>query len=79
LKGRNLIGPNLRRIRRAIRPKVTLDDLSARLALGGLQLNRATLSKIENQQRSVFDFEIVALAEALRVSPMELLKPTMVE
>jgi len=56
-----------------------LDDLSARLALGGLQLNRATLSKIENQQRSVFDFEIVALAEALRVSPMELLKPTMVE
>lgn len=51
-------------------PKVTLEDLSGRLAVRGVYLDCAALSRIENQQRAVFDFEVPAFASALKV-PLE--------
>lgn len=71
-KGLNLIGPAVRRIRTSKRPKVTLDDLSARLEISGVSLSRSILSRIENQQRSVFDYEVIAISHALGV-PLEVL------
>ena len=65
--GKNLIGPNLHAIRIQLTPKVTLEDLSGRLAARGLYLDRSALSRIENQERAVFDFEVVTIAAALRV------------
>jgi hypothetical protein len=73
LKGRNLIGPYLRSIRTTHRPKITLEDLSGRLAALGLYLDRTTLGRIERQERSAFDYEVVFLARALRTSPLRLL------
>ncbi|EIQ00060.1 hypothetical protein OpiT1DRAFT_04600 [Opitutaceae bacterium TAV1] len=67
LKGRNIIGQNMQRIRYACNPVVTLDDLAARLEVRGLFLSKSTLSKIENRQRVVLDFEVLELAVALRV------------
>ncbi|MDR1280441.1 MAG: XRE family transcriptional regulator [Opitutaceae bacterium] len=72
LKGRNLIGRNLQRIRYSQDPAITLDDLVARLEIRGLFLSKSTLSKIENRQRVVLDFEVVEIAEALRVPIMQL-------
>lgn len=69
-RGKNLIGPQLRRLRLELEPKVTLEDLSGRLAARGLYLDRTALSRIENQQRAVFDFEVPVLASALKV-PLE--------
>lgn len=72
LTGKNVIGPNIHRIRTALDPKVTLEDLSGRLAARGLYLDRTALSRIENQERTVFDFEVIKIAEALRVPLVDL-------
>lgn len=74
-EGKNLIGPKVRAIRRAMRPKVTLDDVSGRLAAMGLTIDRTILGRIERQERAVIDYEIIALAKALRVRPITLLEP----
>ncbi|MDR2674658.1 MAG: XRE family transcriptional regulator [Opitutaceae bacterium] len=67
LEGRNIIGRNLQRIRYTRDPAITLDDLVARLEVRGLFLSKSTLSKIENRQRIVLDFEVLEIAGALRV------------
>jgi transcriptional regulator with XRE-family HTH domain len=71
-QGKNIIGPHLRKIRTALRPSVTLEDLSGRLAVLGLYIDRTSLGRIERQERSVFDFEITAIAKALRVPLVKL-------
>jgi transcriptional regulator with XRE-family HTH domain len=55
-----------------MRPSVTLEDLSGRLAVRGLYIDRTSLGRIERQERSVFDFEIIAIAKALRVPLVKL-------
>jgi len=46
---------------------LTQDDLSGRLAARQLFLDRVAITKIENGQRCVFDYELPALAETLKV------------
>lgn len=67
LPERNLIGRRLRRIRLAGSPSVTLEDLAGRLAARGVRLDRSAIGRIENQSRYVLDYELKALADALRV------------
>lgn len=69
---RNLIGRNLKRIRRE--KNITQEELSARLQTSGTNLDRPMISKIENLTREVTDIELVAIAEILSVSVTELLK-----
>lgn len=69
---RNLIGPNLRRLRRAAVPKVSQEDLCGRVATYGVTLTRTQVTKIEAGRRPVFDYEAAAIAKALRVSLLEL-------
>lgn len=52
----------------AMKPKVSQDDLSGKLARQGIQITQTSVSKIENRQRQVTDYEALALAKALRVS-----------
>ena len=47
---------------------MTLTDLSARLELSEVFLSKSILSRVENQERSVFDYEVIAIAHALGVS-----------
>lgn len=47
---------------------LTQDQLSGKLALLGVSIDRAGISKIETWQRSVLDFEVKALAKALGVT-----------
>lgn len=49
-------------------------DLIARLEILGVPLSEPVLSKIENQQRAVLDYEVKAFARALSV-PLEALYP----
>lgn len=49
------------------RPPVSQDDLSGRLARLGVQITQTSLSKLENCQRYVMDYEASAIAKALRV------------
>lgn len=65
---RNIVGRRLRQIRLARTPAVTLEDLAGRLAARGVRLDRSAVGRIENQNRYVLDYELKALADALRVT-----------
>jgi transcriptional regulator with XRE-family HTH domain len=43
-------------------------DLAARLTVGGLPFDRASVTRLENGKRYLRDFEIKAIAKILRVS-----------
>ena len=47
--------------------------LSQRVQKLGVGLDRAAIAKIERNLRYLADFELVAIAKALKVSPMRLL------
>ena len=64
---KNVIGPNLKKIRLTREEPVTQEELAARLAKMGLNLDRTALVRIENGQRLVRDIEILKLAQALDV------------
>lgn len=70
---KNIIGRRVAKARRSCRPSLTQDQLSGRLARLGIQLDRATIAKIENNHRRVLDYELKAFAKALGVNPNWLL------
>lgn len=74
IEGRNLIGRRLREVRLKQQPEVTLEDLAGRLAARGVALDRSAIGRIENMKRYVLDYELKALAGALRVPISELLR-----
>jgi transcriptional regulator with XRE-family HTH domain len=61
-KPKNIVGSVIQRFRMTQRVPVSQEDLSGRLA--------SAIARIENGQRHVLDFEIAAIAKALRV-PIE--------
>ena len=62
---RNIIGNNIKKIR--IDNNLTQEQLTAKLQVNGLDIDRPMLSKIESKKREVLDYEIKAIAEALTV------------
>lgn len=64
---RNISGKRIAKARAAAKPPLTQDDLSAKLALVGVQMDRAAVAKIENNLRRVLDFELRAIAKVLEV------------
>lgn len=72
VEGRNPIGRRLREIRLKQTPGVTLEDMTGRLAARVVLLDRSAIGRIENLTRYVLDYELKALAEALKVTPGDL-------
>ncbi len=72
-KQRNLIGDRVREARKKTRPIITQNDLIARLAVRGIDLEKTSISKIEAKTRPVTDIELIAIADALGVSVLWLL------
>ena len=68
---KNLIGPQIRKLR--YQKAMTQEMFAARCSVLGLELSRASLSKIEAQLRCVTDVELIILAEALKVDAATLL------
>jgi len=64
---RNIVGRSVAEARQFCKPALTQDALSGKLAQLGIQLDRAAIAKIENDQRHVLDYELKALARALGV------------
>lgn len=64
---RNITGPTIRRIRLQADPHITQEDMAGRLANLGLQFNQSQIAKIESGDRPIADFELAAIAKALRV------------
>jgi transcriptional regulator with XRE-family HTH domain len=67
-KLRNISGRRIAAARSRLRPPLTQEDLSGRLALLDVQLDRAAVAKIETDRRRVLDFELRAIAEVLGVT-----------
>lgn len=67
MRKRNIVGSRIRQARQTAKPPVTQRDLVARLQLLHLSIDQSGISKIEKGQRPVMDFEVVALAKALKV------------
>lgn len=65
---KNLIGYQVKTARLKGRAIISQQDLSARLAVMGINLDRTAISKIEAGQRQVLDYELLALSKALGVS-----------
>jgi len=72
--GRNVVGRRIREIRLRRKPEITLEDLAGRLAARGIALDRSAIGRIENHNRYVLDYELKALADALKVTIGELLR-----
>lgn len=70
MKKRNLIGTNLKKIR--VLNGLSQEQLIAQLNLLGLDLDRTSLSRIENHNREVYDYELVYFSKALKVSIIDL-------
>lgn len=70
---RNVVGPQIAAAREAL--GWHQKDLEAKLQLAGLDFSRVTVARIENQMRSVFDFELQVIAHVLGVEPAKLLPP----
>ena len=64
---RNIVGERVSEARQQFTPPLTQDQLSGKLASEGVQLDRVAIAKVESGMRSVFDFEVRALASVLRV------------
>src|SRR2546423_13744093 len=64
---RNIVGQRVKLARQQFDPPLTQDQLSGKLAAEDVQLDRVAIAKIESGLRSVFDFEVRALALVLRV------------
>lgn len=71
---KNIVGKRIREARKQAKPPITQKDLVARLQVLGLKVDQSTISKIEQGIRPVSDFEVVALAKALKVSVSWLLQ-----
>jgi len=65
---RNIIADRVRKARSKFKPPITQADLAARLETLGMTIDRVSISKIESGNRFVADYEVVALAKALKVS-----------
>lgn len=62
----NLIGKNLKKIRK--KAKISQQTLSNKLELLGVYVCRGSISRIEDNLRTVTDIELYAIAHALNVS-----------
>lgn len=69
---RNFIGDNVRRLRKE--RNFTQEELAAKLQIEGLNIDRPMITKIELQQREVYDYEAFYISKVLKVSIEELFK-----
>ena len=65
---RNLVGRRIREARLRCKPPVSQEDLAGRLAVKGVSLDQTAVSRIESQTRYLMDYEVSAIAKALKVS-----------
>ena len=74
LGDKNIIGKKVVTIR--LEKGIKQKDFLAQLQTLGLDISATSLSRLEGQQRSVQDYEIVIIAQALGIAVNELLGTT---
>ena len=64
---KNVVGTRIREARYRSGPKVTQEQLAARLQSLGVAIDRTAISKIEAGKRPVTDIEIITICKALGI------------
>lgn len=72
----NISGHRIRVARTMQKPRLTQDDLVARMQIEGIQISKNILSRIEIGDRYVTDLELVSFAKVLKVTTSWLLEET---
>jgi transcriptional regulator with XRE-family HTH domain len=67
-ESRNIVGRRVREARLKCTPSVSQDDLAGKLGARGIVMDQTAISRIERQERYLMDYEIAAIAKALKVS-----------
>lgn len=65
---KNVTGRRIRQGRFIHHPPLSQSELSRKLLSRGVDLDQTTISRIENQDRLVMDYELLAIARCLKVS-----------
>ena len=73
METRNIIGKRLKQARHNSKSTITQEELIAKLQVMDVSIDRSMISKIENGIRPVYDYEVIALAKALKVKAAWLL------
>jgi transcriptional regulator with XRE-family HTH domain len=73
LQQKNIAGKQIKAARLRMKPVVTQEDLAGRLAARGISIGRVGITKIENGDRYLLDYELKAIAQALKVPLTELI------
>ena len=68
---KNICGKRVKEARKKL--GLSQDDLAARLQVSGVIIERNSISRIESGSRFVADYELLALANILKVTPSYLL------
>ncbi len=63
---RNIVGPRIKEAR--MKKHLTQEQLSAKLETMAIYIDRASISKIEQQKRIVTDYELLAFTKVLNVT-----------
>ena len=66
-KKKNLVGPIIREKR--LKKKMSQQELSAKLETMAIYICRGSISRIEDQSRTVTDIELYGLSKILNISP----------
>ncbi len=69
----NIIGKNLKKFRKE--KKISQEKLSNQLSLLGITLYQSDIFDIENNKRTVRDFELWGITKILEISAEQLFKP----
>lgn len=64
----NCVGKRVKKARLALKPRLSQDALSGKLAGRGVIIDQTGIAKLEAGSRYVSDFEVKALAISLRVT-----------
>lgn len=70
----NVSGENIAHLRKNLKEKTSQKQLSERLQLSGVDIDKNAVQRIESGERFVTDIEIKRIAEALDISYDELLR-----
>lgn len=71
-ENKNIIYSQLRKIRKHC--GISQSDLAIKMQLQNINMDQQMISKIENNNRIVTDYELACLCSILQVEPKELLK-----
>ena len=68
----NMVGPRIKQLR--LEKGMTQKTLAERLEILAVYVCRGSISRIEEQKRTITDIELIGIAEVLQVDISELLK-----